>query len=1455
VYANGGEEIFKSLIFFTSYKIIMLLKCLTWRKVTHWNKPIKILIKCVDEKGDIYLVVIYDYVNDFYVKLNAATSDDFCQFMSENRFDITHIEQVNKRLYYGGANCDVLYVKSKTFSRAIERKINAHKMQIVEGDINVFTKFFASHNIEPCGFVDIDTSSISESNYASRLLTRNIVHISYLDIKGSQQSFEYHDKIFYFDIECENIHIAVEEDDDDDDDDEDDHNSTVLKTDLYKPTHINMISCVLSQHDKTDLYIYSTYEFDIETVVDHDIFSSIPIKIKCDDEKDLLTKFFQLIHTLNPDIVSGYNILGFDWYQVINSAMHYNIDQDIYMVSGHDFFQDFPEFKGIYRDNKDVQSGSGKGRTESFMYLEHPFFNNVDIIKYTQKMFKMPNYTLKTVSSTLLNNTLTKLDISYVVIRTVFAFLRKLNLASTFDEGLALTSDIEIHVYIDDIKNFYDLTQKTTTLRELKESTRHICGKIAKYCIVDSLLCSLLNKKVEIMRTSKEIANLNRVTLEDVIMRGVTFRIISSLYKYAHEENIILDLPTGDFKDENDKLDKNLQGAAVLNPLKGYYNGICTLDFASLYPCILIYFNLCASTLSFTKSENCTEIKCENVRPYYFTKERIGILPKIMSDMMIRRRAFKSEMKTLHKHSEEYIILDCKQQALKVTMNSAYGYTGSSYQPRAVLPIAQSTTTKGRDLLFQVKDFLMKRHWNVIYGDTDSNLVQPPIFSRYGTFNSKTLTKNILMHCDNFKKHQPYEKPSTLVQVIQPIDQKDSIDNFSIDLSMYKLGDVINISKEIDDYLCRICTDISAEISAIINEQYNSNFDLEFEDAMEHWAICKKKLYIGQKYCSDDLILKGVLSVKSSYSKAEGRVYNNVARAKFNGLSMSQALVDECTLLMTDFNYGSFIANAKFRTFTYYAEKLMDFVLDIEGNVLASVNSKLSKKHLARLKINPSKTLGLKCAWNIHERGETPPEYSQIEYVFTEHHIGESYTKKADCVLDYERFHHLKDVLKIKHMLYLDRLIPQTATLFEICNETIEEYDKYSCYIRCVNYFKLELPPLYTILDVIESIPQTLDDDTIVYTTKLYNEFQKSNYLSDNKIDYRVLFAKRYNQPGLIKLKFKANKKLIWVPLHERVKEYVIKMRNMENIKSIFTPTLSNTRTSGVLNDHPIKNDLMYIYSELVMRKYTATPLRLFTKKYANSNSNTALSHLNNNIKRDVTTYEVVALLKKNAIEFITQHQFKLTTEQLKTIAEYFNITSNYEHMSIEVIKCEFIELLNKNPKTRYTDRSNLIWTDDFMNTIAVSRNLTAEYNKIKEDVEVNITINKGLVTLLSNKTNIPSPNILKDISTYLNTDLDYENNAWINMKKIRQYFKDAYMFTLSPTILGATAKPGSQISDPGSTMLNDQYDVTIKSTMLNKKYFPPSRKYEKNIAKAIKNQFSLRIYLNKDIITYCHQF
>jgi DNA polymerase delta subunit 1 len=92
------------------------------------------------------------------------------------------------------------------------------------------------------------------------------------------------------------------------------------------------------------------------------------------------------------------------------------------------------------------------------------------------------------------------------------------------------------------------------------------------------------------------------------------------------------------------------EGATVFEPKRGFYNQpIATLDFASLYPSIMIAHNLCYTTCMVKPPEDFVEGKDYVVTPttnYFVTEERkSGLLPTILKELIAARKRVKNELK------------------------------------------------------------------------------------------------------------------------------------------------------------------------------------------------------------------------------------------------------------------------------------------------------------------------------------------------------------------------------------------------------------------------------------------------------------------------------------------------------------------------------------------------------------------------------------------------------------------------------------------------------------------------------------------------------------------------------------------------------------------------------------------------------------------------------------------
>ncbi|KEY64278.1 hypothetical protein S7711_06324 [Stachybotrys chartarum IBT 7711] len=161
------------------------------------------------------------------------------------------------------------------------------------------------------------------------------------------------------------------------------------------------------------------------------------------------------------------------------------------------------------------------------------------------------------------------------------------------------------------------------------------------------------------------------------------------------------------------------KGGLVFEPEKGLYDKfVLVMDFNSLYPSIIQEYNICFTTVDRKGSTD-----DEDAVPEVPQNQDQGVLPRLIATLVSRRRQVKSLMKDKSATPEELATWDIKQLALKLTANSMYGclgYTKSRFYAR---PLAVLTTSKGREILRSTKELAESRSLQVIYGDTDSVMI------------------------------------------------------------------------------------------------------------------------------------------------------------------------------------------------------------------------------------------------------------------------------------------------------------------------------------------------------------------------------------------------------------------------------------------------------------------------------------------------------------------------------------------------------------------------------------------------------------------------------------------------------------------------------------------------------------------------------------------------------------
>lgn len=276
-------------------------------------------------------------------------------------------------------------------------------------------------------------------------------------------------------------------------------------------------------------------------------------------EGELIEGFSKIIQEMNPQIITGWNILRFDIeYLIDRSKITGDYDQ-LGLAGMH-------KSRGHYGDPKEINWSSSAYGNQKIKYLEWEGRVIIDLLPFVKRDHKLDNYKLDTVGKHFLGGD-GKEDLSAN------------ELFKCYDVG------------IKDRKNIN--TPKA----------RKSVGIAGKYCMVDSRLVARLFRKTQAWIGLSEMASTCNVPMFDLIARGQQKRVFSQVYKYCQEHAIVVE-SEGYKAGENERY----VGAYVFEPVPGVYDNIVPFDFASLYPTTIIAYNIDYSTL--VKDNRIPDSKC-----------------------------------------------------------------------------------------------------------------------------------------------------------------------------------------------------------------------------------------------------------------------------------------------------------------------------------------------------------------------------------------------------------------------------------------------------------------------------------------------------------------------------------------------------------------------------------------------------------------------------------------------------------------------------------------------------------------------------------------------------------------------------------------------------------------------------------------------------------------------------
>ena len=235
--------------------------------------------------------------------------------------------------------------------------------------------------------------------------------------------------------------------------------------------------------------------------------------------------------------------------------------------------------------------------------------------------------------------------------------------------------------------------------------------KFIEYNIVDVELVDRLEDKMKLIELALTMAYDAKVNYADVFYQVRVWDTI--IYNYLKKRNVVIPPKNKSQKDEK------YAGAYVKEPVPGKYDWVVNFDLNSLYPHLIMQFNVSPETLVEQRHPTATvdkilnqELTFEMYKDYavcpngaMFRKDVRGFLPELMEKMYNDRVIFKDKMIVAKKQYEkkktkelEKEIARCNniQMAKKISLNSAYGAIGNQYFRYYKLANAEAITLSGQ---------------------------------------------------------------------------------------------------------------------------------------------------------------------------------------------------------------------------------------------------------------------------------------------------------------------------------------------------------------------------------------------------------------------------------------------------------------------------------------------------------------------------------------------------------------------------------------------------------------------------------------------------------------------------------------------------------------------------------------------------------------------------------------
>lgn len=304
--------------------------------------------------------------------------------------------------------------------------------------------------------------------------------------------------------------------------------------------------------------------------------------------------------------------------------------------------------------------------------------------------------------------------------------------------------------------------------------------QFVEYNIHDVELVDKLDDKMRLLELAFTMAYDAKILFEDVYSPVKMWDVI--IYNHLLKENTVIPLK------KNGSKTQAFEGAYVKDPLIGKHNWCVSFDLNSLYPHLIMQYNMSPETITskrlnvsvdelLAKEIDTSELIDEDLamaaNGVCFRRDKKGLLPTLMQYYYDRRVQIKRDMLKAKQQLEdtkdpkwekEISRLNNMQMAVKIAINSAYGACGNAYFRYFDVRIAEGVTVSGQLSIRWIANKL-NQYFNKVVGvekdrvvliDTDSVVLT--LEDLIAKFSANTSPEQTIKLLDNLAedKIQPY---------------------------------------------------------------------------------------------------------------------------------------------------------------------------------------------------------------------------------------------------------------------------------------------------------------------------------------------------------------------------------------------------------------------------------------------------------------------------------------------------------------------------------------------------------------------------------------------------------------------------------------------------------------------------------------------------------------------------